>query len=175
MTKKNDNEDSQDIDRWKEFEKHLPEGGVAKAFPTKEACRERLASVRWPGGTTCLKCQTQNVGYHTARSVYYCRSCDYQFTAVTGTLLQSSKLHPQLWFEAAEEYIKWRAAHMGHDFGVHAFAEYMGVAYPTAWRMRKILKQDLGIEGGGLLARCICPDLHVDHFFRVEGRQHPLV
>lgn len=165
MTTKTVAEDCQDIERWKALEQHLPEGGVAAVFPTKDSCRERLVAVRWPTGVTCLKCQAQDVGFHTRRTVYYCRNCKYQFTALTGTLLQSSKLPPQLWFEVAEEYIKWRAAYTRHDFGLHALAEFMGVAYPTAARVRKILKQDLAPEGLGLLARCICTDLQVEHLF----------
>jgi hypothetical protein len=65
-------------------------------------------------------------------------------------------LSAQLWFEVADEYIRWRARNSQHDFGLHALAEFMGVAYPTAFRVRKILKQDLGPGGPGLLAMCIC-------------------
>lgn len=96
------------------------------------------------------------VGHLTLRKTYHCRNCRYQFTVLTGTLLRSSKLSAQLWFEVADEYIRWRARNSQHDFGLHALAEFMGVAYPTAFRVRKILKQDLGPGGPGLLAMCIC-------------------
>ncbi|WP_394357086.1 transposase [Tropicibacter oceani] len=121
-------------------------------------CRDRLAAVRWPDGIACLRCKSHDFGFMEKRKTYHCRKCRYQFTVLTKSVLRSSKLSPQLWFEAAEEYIKWRARHGKHNYGLHAFADILGVAYPTAHRARKILESDLGPDGEGLLVRCICND-----------------
>lgn len=141
---------------WIDMEKLLPPDGVAAAFPTDLACRDRMASVLWPDGPVCERCGETSVGYLQSRRTYHCRVCRYQFTVLTGTLLRSSKLSPLLWFQAAEEYVRWRARHGSHDFGIQALAEIMGVAYPTGYRIRRILADDFSPEGPRFLARCIC-------------------
>ncbi|MDD9746900.1 MULTISPECIES: transposase [Marinovum] len=144
---------------WQRLAGRLPENGVTSVFSTDLLCRKRLAEVRWPGGVTCLECQSQDVGYLEGRKTYHCRNCRYQFTVLTRSLLGSSKLYPQLWFDAAEIYICWRARSGRHDYGLHAFADVLGVAYPTAHRVRKILEKDLALGGTGLLIQCICIDV----------------
>lgn len=155
MTKKRSSigDDSQ---HWVELAQRLPECGVASIFPTDAECRDRLATVRWPAGVTCLKCASKDIGFLEARKTYHCRNCRYQFTVLTGTALHASKLSPQLWFDAAQEYVRWRAKVPGRDFGLQALEEYLGVAYATARKVRGILREDLSPEGAGLLASCIC-------------------
>ncbi|NIZ61101.1 hypothetical protein DL239_08940 [Sedimentitalea sp. CY04] len=164
MTKKPPSDDFQNFQYWQTLGQQLPVDGVASTFETESDCRDRLAAVRWPIGVTCLRCDTKNVGYLELRKVYHCRDCRYQFTVLTGTVLHSSKLSPQCWFDAAEEYIRWRAANERYDYGIHALADFLGVPYPTAQRVRKILKQDLAPDGSGLLAKCICTEATSDPF-----------
>lgn len=134
----------------------LPADGVGSVWSTERMCRERLAGVRWPDGVTCPRCRDKNVSSLETRKTYVCRNCRYHFTVLTRSLLQSSKLTPQLWFDAAEEYIRWKAARGGRTFTIHAVAEVLGVAYPTARRIRQLLEADIGMGGSGLLVRCIC-------------------
>lgn len=141
---------------WQHLAALLPTGGVAAAWSTEQMCRDRLAKVRWPSGVSCLKCEDRNVSYLTTRKTYVCRNCRYHFTVLTRSLLQSSKQTPQLWFHAAEEYIRWKATRSGRAPTIHAFAEIMGIPYPSARRTRMLLEADLGIGGSRLLVRCIC-------------------
>ncbi|MEQ5872860.1 transposase [Sagittula sp. NFXS13] len=161
MTKPRARQNPEDAAHWKALADRLPEEGVASVWGTDALCRERLAAVRWPDGVGCLRCESSDIGFMAVRKTYHCRECRYQFTALTGSILRSSKLSPQLWFEAAEEYIRWRAKHGSHNYGLHAFADSLGVAYPTAHRARKILESDLGQGGSGLLVRCICADVEI--------------
>ncbi len=158
MTRKRTAIDPLEQQHWEGLARRLPAGGVSSVLATEIACRDRFAAARWPAGVTCPDCGAGDFSYLEGRKIYCCRACRYQFTILVGSVLQSSKLPVQLWFEAAEEYIRWRAANARRDYGLHAFADFLGVAYSTARRARFILKSDLAPDGAGLLARCICRD-----------------
>lgn len=141
---------------WQHLAALLPTGGVEAAWRTEQMCRDRLAEVRWPNGVTCPRCDDQNVGFLEKRKTYVCRNCRYHFTVLTRSWLQSSKHSPQLWFHAAEEYIRWKATRRGRTLTIHAFSKILGVPYPSARRARMLLEADLGMGGSQLLVRCIC-------------------
>lgn len=156
MAKGSVERDDVEAAHWEKLAELLPADGVAAKWSTQQMCRDRLKDVRWPDGVTCPKCADRHVSYLEARKTYVCKNCRYHFTVLTRSWLQSSKLTPQTWFDAAEVYIRWKAKRKGRAITIDAFADILGVAYPTARRARILLEDDLGIGGSGLLLRCIC-------------------
>jgi transposase-like protein len=69
-------------------------------FPTDEKCRELLTRLRWPEGVRCPRCKMEVVELETEKTLYYCKSCDYQFTVTAGTIFNDSHLPLTKWFIA---------------------------------------------------------------------------
>lgn len=76
---------------------------LAKMFPNDKAALKWIASVRWPEGVRCPRCDGDNVQTKTAHKTmsYRCRPCQRYFSSKTGTAMQYSKLGPQVWVLAS--------------------------------------------------------------------------
>ena len=73
---------------------------VITLFDTDERCREMLVRLRWPNGIECPRCKMPAVELETAKQLFYCKGCDYQFSVTTGTVFNDSHLPLQKWFLA---------------------------------------------------------------------------
>jgi len=73
---------------------------VINLFDTDEKCRELLVRLRWPNGVECPRCKMPAVELATAKQLFYCKGCDYQFSVTTGTVFNDSHLALQKWFLA---------------------------------------------------------------------------
>jgi transposase-like protein len=71
---------------------------LVEQFGTDDKCREALTHLRWPKGTTCLRCGHDKVTPVNERKVYDCNSCHYQFSATVGTMFHDSHLPLTKWF-----------------------------------------------------------------------------
>lgn len=142
---------------WTTLALRLPRDRLDLVFPTEDACRERLISVRWPEGVECPFCGASGISELTKRQLFRCRSCRAQFSATSGTLLHNTHIPTLLWFFAAENLIRLYAgtgctAHMSGRY----MAEKLRRSYRTAVRMKKILLKDIGPSGPGLLRESVC-------------------
>jgi transposase-like protein len=73
---------------------------VINLFDTDEKCRELLVRLRWPNGVECLRCHEPVVELATAKQLFYCKACDYQFSVTASTIFNDSHLPLQKWFLA---------------------------------------------------------------------------
>lgn len=73
---------------------------VINFFDTDERCRELLVRLRWPNGVECPRCKMPAVELETAKQLFYCKGCDYQFSVTSGTVFNDSHLPLQKWFLA---------------------------------------------------------------------------
>jgi len=73
---------------------------VINLFDTDERCRELLVRLRWPNGVECPRCKMPAVELETAKQLFYCKGCDYQFSVTSGTVFNDSHLPLQKWFLA---------------------------------------------------------------------------
>jgi transposase-like protein len=73
---------------------------VNTMFSTDAKCRELLARLRWPEGPRCPRCNADAVELETEKQIFYCKTCDYQFTATAGTVFHDSHLPLEKWFIA---------------------------------------------------------------------------
>jgi len=83
-------------------EKDLTLIKIIDQFPTDEAAREHLESIRWPNGIICphCKCSDQNkfstIAANSAKKVRaglrWCSSCEKQFTVTIGTIFEDSHI-----------------------------------------------------------------------------------
>lgn len=101
---------------------------VITMFDTDERCRELLVRLRWPNGVECPRCKMPAVELATAKQLFYCKGCDYQFSVTSGTVFNDSHLPLQKWFLATLLLCEPRKGHSANQM-----KRELGVSYKTAW------------------------------------------
>jgi transposase-like protein len=113
---------------------------VINLFDTDEKCRELLVRLRWPNGVECLRCHGPVVELATAKQLFYCKACDYQFTVTASTIFNDSHLPLQKWFLATLLLCEARKG-----MSANQIKRTLGVSYKTAWylchRIRAAMKE----------------------------------
>ena len=70
-------------------------------FPTDRVAEEWFEKTRWPNGVECPRCNSSNIYTRPEEKrrnqPYRCRSCRSDFSAKTGTLMQSSHIGYRSW------------------------------------------------------------------------------
>ena len=101
---------------------------VIQMFDTDERCRELLVRLRWPNGVECPRCKMEAVELATAKQLFYCKGCDYQFSVTTGTVFNDSHLALQKWFLATLLLCEAKKG-----MSANQIKRTLGVSYKTAW------------------------------------------
>jgi len=101
---------------------------VINLFDTDERCRELLVRLRWPNGVECPRCKMPAVDLATAKQLFYCKGCDYQFTVTSGTVFNDSHLALQKWFLATLLLCEAKKG-----MSANQIKRTLGVSYKTAW------------------------------------------
>lgn len=113
-----------------------------RAYPDDSACLDRLWRVRYaPDGHTadCPRCEKPRRFHRTkTRTSYTCDSCGLHIHPMVGTIFEKSSTPLQLWF-----YAIYLMASTGGDISAKQLERELGVAYKTAWRMMKKIRNDL--------------------------------
>lgn len=108
-------------------------------FDTDEKCREVLVRLRWPNGAECPRCHGKVVELATAKQLFYCKECDYQFTVTVGTVFNDSHLPLNTWFTATLLLCEARKG-----MSANQIKRTLGISYKTAWylchRIRSAMK-----------------------------------
>lgn len=109
-------------------------------FDTDEKCREILTKLRWPNGVECPRCNSKDILWIGSRRQFDCRECEYQFSALSGTIFNDSHLPLQTWFTAVLLLVEARKG-----FSANQMKRTIGVSYKTAWylchRIRAAMKE----------------------------------
>jgi transposase-like protein len=101
---------------------------VINLFDTDERCRELLVRLRWPNGVECPRCKMPAVDLATAKQLFYCNGCDYQFSVTSGTVFNDSHLALQKWFLATLLLCEAKKG-----MSANQIKRTLGVSYKTAW------------------------------------------
>jgi transposase-like protein len=113
---------------------------VINLFDTDDKCRELLVRLRWPSGVECLRCHGPVAELATAKQLFYCKECDYQFTVTASTIFNDSHLPLQKWFLATLLLCEARKG-----MSANQIKRTLGVSYKTAWylchRIRAAMKE----------------------------------
>ena len=125
-------------------------------FATEEGCWSYLATLRWPDGFVCPRCQATE-GWTMRRRLYWCQRCDYQVSVTAGTLFHDTHKPLRLWFEAI-----WYIT--SQKFGVSALGlqRVLGLgSYHTAWNWLHKLRRAMVRPGRDRLSGVV----EVDEIF----------
>jgi transposase-like protein len=101
-------------------------------FDTDERCREMLVRLRWPNGVECPRCKMPAVELETAKQLFYCKGCDYQFSVLTGTVFNDSHLPLQKWFLATLLLCESKKGMSALQLKRTIWGQHKG-SYKTAW------------------------------------------
>ena len=97
-------------------------------FASEQACREYLASLRWPEGFHCPACDYPKAWW-TGRGVLHCAGCGQQTSVTAGTVFQDTHKPLRLWFRAM-----WYMTSQKHGVSALGLQRVLGLgSYHTAW------------------------------------------
>jgi transposase-like protein len=105
--------------------------GFQKDFPDDQSCAKHLATLRWPDGFVCPKCNHREAWYLAKRGLYDCKKCRFQTSVTSGTIFHKTRVPLLRWY--------WLIYHMAMDkVGVSVFEMQRILeigCYETAWLM----------------------------------------
>jgi len=122
-------------------------------FQDKNKARKHLESIRWADGRFCPHCgATEGTSFVRGKKhrpgLYYCNSCQKQFTVTVGTVFERSKVPLNKWMLAFH-----LMASSKKGISAHQLHHMLGVTYKTAWfmahRIRESMKDDAPEPMGG--------------------------
>lgn len=70
-------------------------------FPDEESCIRFMIQSRWPDGFVCSRCGNKDYYWIDTRKLLQCKTCGYQSSVTSGTIMHRSKMSLKLWFQAA--------------------------------------------------------------------------
>ena len=106
------------------------------------------ARLRWPGGQpdACPRCGSGRLsaagGQQATR--WRCRACRRYFSVTDGTVLQGTRIGLESWVRAAKSW--WTPGQI---------RQHLGVSYPTARRMARLLERTHSPHGNGRLVELL--------------------
>ena len=103
-----------------------------QTFGTEQQWEEELERTRWPEGFKGPQwgSKSDDVIHDQRRNRYQCKSCR-QACLTAGTIAESTKRALRTWFQATDML---RQAKTG--ISALSFKRYLGVSYPTSWKIR---------------------------------------
>ncbi len=102
--------------------------GFEKMFNTEEQCVEYLMELRWPEGYQCSRCKNKTFWLGNKKRII-CSKCEFQTTAIAGTIFEQTNKPLVLWFRA----IWWMVAQK-NGVSASGLQRILGLgSYKTAW------------------------------------------
>lgn len=109
---------------------------LERRFSDDVACREYLASLRWPKGFVCPSCGWHQ-GLTIRRGLWRCQECRRETSVTAGTIFQDSKLPLVIWFRAI-----WQITSQKNGMSALGLQRVLGLgSYKTAWAMLHKLRR----------------------------------
>lgn len=116
-------------------------------FSTEEACREYLATLRWPAGFICPGCGCVKA-WRMRKGLYLCAQCRRQSSVTAGTIFQDSRVHLRVWLRAI-----WMVTSQKNGASALGLQRVLGLkSYKTAWAMLHKLRRAMVRPGRDRLA-----------------------
>jgi transposase-like protein len=114
-------------------------------FSDEEAARKHFEAIRWPNGPVCPHCGVMNEatelkGEAHRPGLYKCRACELQFSAMIGTVMESSHIPMTKWALAFH-----LMASSKKGISAHQLMRNLGLgSYRTAWFMAHRIREAMG-------------------------------
>ncbi|MEK7572202.1 MAG: IS1595 family transposase [Patescibacteria group bacterium] len=123
-------------------------GSFKRNYGTSDQCLEAIKKARYPGLTTCPKCQRKERFYRvTGRTAYACNHCGNHIYPLAGTIFEKSTTSLDLWF-----FAMYLMAQTRSGTSAKQLERMLGVTYKTAWRMFKQIRMLMAETNTSLLS-----------------------
>jgi len=99
-------------------------------FSDVDVATEYFASIRWPDGPSCPRCDCRQYSYLKKRRLWQCRECRYQYSVKKGSIFEDSAIPLTKWLPAV-----WLIANCRNGISSHELARSIGVCQKSAWHM----------------------------------------
>lgn len=99
-------------------------------FADPDVAHEFAASLRWPAGPVCPRCESKAHSYLRSRRVYKCKSCQKQYSVKVGTIFEDSPISLDKWLAAV-----WMLANAKNGVSSYEIARALGLTQKSAWFM----------------------------------------
>lgn len=134
---------------------------LEQRFPTDDACKAYLATLRWPDGFRCPGCGYAD-GWEMACGLWLCKACRRQVSVTSGTIFHRAHLPLTLWFRAI-----WLVTSQKNGTSAMSVKNVLGLgSYRTAWTWLHKLRRAMVRSGRDKLAGRV----EVDESF-IGGRE----
>lgn len=122
-------------------------------FANEPACLEYLATLRWPSGFVCPRCNATEA-WRTNRARWHCRQCGTQTSVTAGTIFHGSRKPLVLWFRAM-----WHITSQKYGANALGLQRVLGLSrYETAWQWLHKLRCAMVRPGRDQLSGCVQVD-----------------
>jgi transposase-like protein len=114
-------------------------------FSDSDAARVYLERLRWPDGRVCSHCGVVGHSFATKKpGVYRCaeKDCAKDFTATTGTVMESSHIPLHKWLQA---FSLLTASKKG--MSAHQLHRTLAITYKSAWFMAHRIREAMRMGG----------------------------
>lgn len=110
-------------------------------YGTEQACEQALFQLKWPGGFKCPICGGCHFTVVRGRRLplYQCTECRHQASAITGTIMENTKLSLVKWFLAL-----YFMATNKDGISAMALAKYIDITLKTAWALLHKIRSAMG-------------------------------
>jgi len=109
---------------------------LEQRFIDEQTCAEYLASLRWPNGWRCPRCQGREA-WQVRRNRWRCGHCRYEISVTAGTIFQDSHLLLGTWFRAM-----WYVTNQKNGISALGLQRALGLgSYKTAWAILHKLRR----------------------------------
>ncbi|MGI8427257.1 MAG: IS1595 family transposase [Actinomycetota bacterium] len=112
---------------------------LRREFPDDGTCLAWLKDYRWPNGIQCDTCGKVTTHHKVkSRRSYSCQECGHHVHPTAGTIFHKSATSLILWWHAIYLMAQTRCG-----ISAKQLERELGVTYKTAWRMFKLIRQQL--------------------------------
>jgi len=102
--------------------------GFEKMFNTEEQCLQYVIELRWPDGYECSRCKNKFYWIGSKKRII-CTRCEFQTTAISGTIFEQTNKPLVLWFRAI-----WWMISQKNGVSASGLQKILGLgSYKTAW------------------------------------------
>ena len=108
-------------------------------FNNDEKCREALEKLRWPHGVACTRCGVIGPSELPCGVLFQCKSCRYQFSVTSGTIMHDSHLSLRKWFLAI-----WLMCESKKGISANQLKRTIRTTYRTAWHLCHRIRKAMG-------------------------------
>ena len=132
-----------------QFQPGMSLSELFEQYGTEPQCEHALEQARWPEDFHCPHRGTAEHSHFYVEDTRYwqCSRCRTQTSLRAGTIFHGSKLLLRTWFQAM-----FLISQSKNSISALELKRQLGVAYPTAWRVKhKLMQVMAGREAGQVL------------------------